>query len=62
MSKPYFAPFRLSDFAASELLYVRESLVKHEHQRDLKRARDARYRANKRQRRVNELIYGVSVN
>lgn len=63
MSKPYFAPFRVSDFAASQLLYVRESLVKREqqaeaqriklaHQRTLKLARDARYRANKKARRA----------
>lgn len=55
MSKPYFAPFRVSDFAASQLLYVRESLIQKAHvearllyQRDLKRARDARYRERKR--------------
>lgn len=55
MSKPYFAPFRVSDFAASQLLYVRESLLqkahveaKREYQHHLKLARDARYRERKR--------------
>lgn len=59
MSKPYFAPFRVSDFAARELLYVREALAhkaqakaKYEHQHKLKLARDARYRANKKARRL----------
>lgn len=60
MSKPDFAPFRVSDFAARELLYVRESLVKREHQHTLKLARDARYRERKRAAKVALLVHGAT--
>lgn len=62
MSKPYFAPFKVADFAPS-LKYLRDELVlreqraivqaqKREHEHTLKLARDARYRANKKARRL----------
>lgn len=68
MSKPYFAPFKVADFAPS-LKYLRDELVlreqraivqaqKREHEHKLKLARDARYRERKRAAKVALLIHG----
>ena len=53
--KPYIPPFRVADYAASPLLYMRELLANRANyqaklvrQRELKLARDARYRERKR--------------